>query len=107
MRAVFLEFANEIFEKKSPFPDYDRLYKFITDEIEKVVKPPQVALFTWLSPEEIARAKRELNENNQSKIDKIDDPSKIKKFVYPEVSLTLIQDGPDKKRIVSSIRSPN
>lgn len=56
LRRVFIEFANEVFKKNrahgfiaTTLPDYDRIHRLITAEIESLIGTSKPALFTWLS----------------------------------------------------------
>lgn len=96
LRRVFVEFAEEILKKKrvvgfsaSTFPDYDRLYRIITAEIESLIGPSKPALFTWLyEPTDVQDALDEF-EKEPFDIRSIEDPPyTFRTFDYPTVNYT-------------------
>lgn len=70
LKKLFMAFADEIFERKNPIPDYSRLESMIAEEINKFAQP---AVFAWLNCLEKQIAPAELR-NSPFDITKTIDP---------------------------------
>lgn len=79
LRSVFIEFAKEVFNKNrniisTTLPDYDRLHRVITAEIESLIGTSKPALFTWLSDREVQFALDEFKKGATFDIRNMTDP---------------------------------
>lgn len=86
MRAVYLQFVQEVFKLPADSaPRYDHLNDVINTQIEKILKPNETPLFTWLSDAEKQQAIQELTNHPLPEISTITLPENFDNFTYPDV----------------------
>lgn len=101
LRRVFIEFANEVFKKNraagfiaTTLPDYDRIHRLITVEIESLIGKSKPALFTWLSDPKAVQDALDEFEKGPFDIAKITDPPfDFRTFDYsPPINYTYFEE---------------
>lgn len=100
-RRVFIEFANEVFKKNrasgfiaTTLPDYDRMHRLITAEIESLIGTSKPALFTWLNDPIAVQDARNEFKKGPFDIGKINDPTfNFRTFDYgPPINYTYFEE---------------
>lgn len=88
MRNVFMKFAWQIFKDVREFPNYERMDRYITAQINNLLalnQPNEPVFFTWMDQDDIEEALEHISSNPIPNIQTdIKDPRQIN-LHYPDV----------------------